>query len=194
MTTFNYVIGRTNAYRNVEFGIDIPSLWTATVISGLPNGKTINSGSAATEKEAALFLSKKMREAGYSGTLKRVDDVTVKFVAPVAKLKKLRAAAKAMRVEQSNWTKADIQQAVVTTQKTAKASETVTFNCWLDTSRETIKAYKIDEKSKFSYVGKSISVFVPKGKVAKRFDDQFRTMITLQYGTLTIPAWLYAKL
>src|SRR4051812_9780510 len=77
MATFNYVIGRTEAYSSVEWGIDIPSLWTATVISGMPEGKTMNSGSAATQKEAVNALIHKMKKAGYSGSLYLVDDATV---------------------------------------------------------------------------------------------------------------------
>src|SRR3954454_7009888 len=96
MATFNYVLGRTSAFRSIECGIDIPSLWTATVISGMPQGKTMNSGSAATEEEAVNFLVHKMKQAGYSGTLRLVDDVTSKRkskpIVPVLPIKKRRAA------------------------------------------------------------------------------------------------------
>src|SRR3954451_17240726 len=92
MATFNYVLGRTEAYRSVECGIDIPSLWTATVISGMPEGKTMNSGSAATAKEAVNALVYKMKQAGYSGSLYLVDDATVqrksKPVVPMLPVKK----------------------------------------------------------------------------------------------------------
>jgi hypothetical protein len=198
MEKFNYVLGRTAAFSSAKLGIDIPSLWTATVISGLPNGATMNSGSAATAKEAVYMLTSKMKKAGYSGTLLLVDDVTKRQVTdklnllgtPVATwsyddvitvASKSKHVAMALKVAKPKTEK-------VTAKKPANGSEAVTFDVWLNTSLETVKAYKIDTGDRYGYVGKSISSFSPKGKPKKTGNG------VIQYGALTVPAWLYKKL
>jgi hypothetical protein len=190
MAQFNYVVGRTPAFRSEKLGINIPSLWTATVISGLPNGATMNSGSAATENEAKFTLAHKMKTAGYTGTLVRVEDVTFR-----------QEVKTALADNGAVWTEADIQprvteaqpkvmarqrkvmakQAPVTPKQPQTKAKTVTFDCWLDTSRETVKAYKLESGP---YVGKSICKFKPTGKKYG----------TLEYGVLTMPTWLYKKI
>jgi hypothetical protein len=191
MAKFNYVVGRTPAFHSDKLGINIPSLWTATVISGLPNGSTMNSGSAATAKEAVYMLTSKMKKAGYSGTLLLVDDVTkerqITVEKPVATWSygdivtvapKSKRRAMALKVAKPKTEK-------VTPKKPANGSDTVTFDCWLDTSRETVKAYKIENSS---FVGKSICTFQPTGKKHRSGNTM------LEYGTLTVPAWLYKKI
>jgi hypothetical protein len=183
MATFNYVMGQTNSFRNAAIGIHIPAMWTATCIDGLPNGKTLNSGAHMTAKEAALALSKAMREAGYTGTLKLVPDVTVKTDKPIAKLKKMIKRRKAMAME--------VVKSEVKVAKPAKVSDTVTFDAWLDTSRETVKAYKLHNSA---YVGKSICHFQPSGKAKYVTDKAHGGKISILYGSLTMPTWLYAKI
>ncbi|MFL6547036.1 MAG: hypothetical protein ACJ8LM_17875 [Candidatus Udaeobacter sp.] len=190
MATFNYVIGRTEAYRSVECGIDIPSLWTATVISGMPEGKTMNSGSAATQKEAVNALIYKMKQAGYTGFLYLVEDATAqrkpKPVAPVLPVKKRKTMA--LKARSSPVKPAS---SIVVPKKSGKASERVTIKCWLDTSRETPKAYKLHNSA---YVAKSICSFEPKGRLAYVFDTKTQSTIAIRHGEITMPSWLYEKL
>lgn len=188
MATFNYVVGRTSAFRSVECGIDIPSLWTATVIDGMPEGKTMNSGSAATEKEAVNFLVHKMKQAGYTGFLVRVNDVTseqkVKPVIPTFPVKKRKAMA--MQVSHPAVKVTSVKE---NAKKSDVASKTVTVEVFLDTDRETLKAYKIYNRA---YVAKSISRFQPKGRATRA--NNGKEIVRVQRGMLTLPVWLYDKL